>query len=510
MFAMRKPDEATIADDIRTLHRLGYAQELARRMSGFSNYALSLSIICILAGGLTSFHLGYCSVGGLAIGVGWPLACAFSAVVALTMGQLASAFPTAGGLYHWATLLGGRGWGWATAWFNLAGLVTVLAAINVGAFQFLMGAFFPDTAADFRLQLTVVALVTASQALVNHLGIRLTTWLTDFSGWWIMVVAAALTAALLAYAPTFEPARLVEAANYSGLPEGEPVWPPTDSLLLLFALGLLLPAYTITGFDASAHASEETVGAAINVPRGIVRSVIVSGVAGWIMLCAIVLAIPEMDEAARQGPHAFFWILERTLPLGLRKALCAAIVVAHYLCGLATVTSASRMTYAFARDGGLPLSRLLRRVSPTFRTPEAAIWTVSLAAVAFTVSTPVYATITAVCTILLYISYVLPTALGLAAYGRSWTRMGPWQLGRAYRPLAAVAVLGCVGLIALGMHPPNERAAWVIGALALGLAALWWGGARRRFPGPPTGLLSMHRLAEIAAAEQAVHQARVE
>ena len=109
----RSPNEKTVAEDIRTLHHMGYAQELARRMSGFSNFALSLSIICILAGGITSFAQGFCSVGGAAIGLGWPLVCLFSLVVALTMGQVASAFPTAGGIYHWASILGGRGWGWA-------------------------------------------------------------------------------------------------------------------------------------------------------------------------------------------------------------------------------------------------------------------------------------------------------------------------------------------------------------------------------------------------------------
>src|SRR3954467_12526307 len=112
------PDDS---DDVRTLHKLGYAQELARVLGGFSNFAISLSIICILAGGVTSFHLGFCSVGGGSIGLGWPLVALFALLVAGTMAQLASAFPTAGGLYHWASILGGRGWGWTTAWFNLAG-----------------------------------------------------------------------------------------------------------------------------------------------------------------------------------------------------------------------------------------------------------------------------------------------------------------------------------------------------------------------------------------------------
>src|SRR5438094_6884923 len=169
--------DRTLADDEGTLKSMGYAQELARRMSGFSNYAISLSIICILAGGVTSFQVGFCSVGGASIGLGWPLVCAFSMVVALTMGQVASAFPTAGGLYHWASILGGKGWGWVTAWFNLAGLITMLAAINVGTYLFALGSLGrllgldPDWQAESTkvlLQLGAVVAVTFTQELINH------------------------------------------------------------------------------------------------------------------------------------------------------------------------------------------------------------------------------------------------------------------------------------------------------------------------------------------------------
>src|SRR5205807_5945465 len=92
------------------------------------------------------------------------------------------------------------------------------------------------------------------------------------------------------------------------------VWPRTESVAWAFALGLLLPAYTITGFDASAHASEETVGAAENVPRGIVRSVLVSGVFGWVMLCAVVLAMKDPAETAAAGDGAFFHALFGAVP----------------------------------------------------------------------------------------------------------------------------------------------------------------------------------------------------
>lgn len=397
--------------------------------------------------------------------------------------------------------------GWATAWFNLAGLVTVLAAINVGTFRFAAAAFAPEfdpaEPAGLRLQFLVVAAMTASQAVVNHLGIRVTRVLTDFSGWWILGVSAALTVALLACAPSIELGRLVAFTNYSGEAGGN-VWPPVGSLAVLFALGLLLPAYTITGFDASAHAAEETVNAAATVPRGIVRSVLVSGVVGWVMLSAVVLAMPDPGAAAALGEKAFAHTLTAVAPGWLATGLFAGAVVAQYLCGLATVTSASRMAFAFARDGGLPFSSAVRRVSPRFRTPPVAVWGVAAASVAFTAYTPVYTTITAVCVILLYVSYVVPTALGFAAHGRSWTAFGPWSLGRWFRPLAVASVIGCGALIVVGVQPPNESALYTVAGMTVLLAVGWFARARRHFPGPPQGVLTAAREAELRAAEAAV------
>jgi amino acid transporter len=490
-------DEEVIAADERRLAGLGYKQELRRGMGAFSNYALSLSIICILAGGVTSFHQGLSSVGGAAFGLGWPLVCLFSLAVAATMGQVASSFPTAGGLYHWASILGGKGWGWTTAWLNLLGMIAAIAAINLGALRFTLDSVGPAVGLDAALwssgkattvAIAVVLLIGASQALINHLGIRLTTRLTDFSGYWILVVAVLLAGSMLAYAPSLDFHRLHVFTNYSGACGGD-VWPATNNAWLLFALSFLLPAYTITGFDASANAAEETVGAAVTVPRGIVQAVAVSGLFGWLMLCAVVLAIPDLDHAASLGAGAFTWSVGAVLPRPLAYLLLAGIAVAQYLCGLAAVTSASRIAYAFARDGGLPASAFLRRVSGLYRTPTFAIWTVAAAATLSTVYTPVYETMAAVAAIFLYISYVLPTALGLAAYGRRWTVMGPWNLGRWYRPLAAVSVIGCLALIAIGMHPPNEKSLWIVGGVLLLLAILWRAGVKDRFAGPPEALV---------------------
>ncbi len=486
------------AEDERLLRELGYTQELNRQLGGFSNFALSFSIICILAGGVTSFHLGFCGVGGAAIGLGWPLVSLFALAVAATMAQVASAFPTAGGLYHWASILGGRGWGWLTAWLNLAGLVTVIAAVNVGLWTFVLGsvaAMLPENRLPGFLawgaqpagQALAVALITSSQAILNSRGIRLTARLTDLSGYLILAVSVVLTVAMVAFSSRFDLSRLFSFANYSGESGGN-VWPQTPEIGRLFALGLLLPAYTLTGFDASAHAAEETVGAARAVPLGIIRSVAVAGLAGWVMLAAVVLAVPDLALLAARGDQAFPWALRLVLPPGMAATLAVGIALAMYGCGLGAVTSASRMIFAFARDGGLPFSARLRQVDPRFQTPAIAVWTVAAASWIFTLWTPFYATITAVCTIFLYLSYVLPTALGAWAHGRRWTRMGPWDLGRWYRPLAILSVLGCLALIVIGMHPPNERSAWVVGGTLATMALVWFGIERTRFPGPPVTL----------------------
>jgi len=492
--AERRPDERATedADDVRLLGSMGYAQELGRRMGAFSNLAISLSTICILAGGITSLQLGVGAVGGASAGVVWPLGVCFALVVALPMAQIASAFPTAGGLYHWSSILGGRGWGWATAWFNLAGLVFVTAAVDVGAYGLFVNFVGPMLGLDpaqlgIGHQIVGVTLIATSHAVLNHLGIRLTTLLTDFSGYLILAVALLLTVAMASHAPALPIARLWTFVDNAG-PAGGDTWPAGRSLPVMVLLALMWPIYTITGFDASAHTSEETVQAAKNVPRGILRSVYLSGLVGWVMVASFVLAMPDATEGARQGANVFPWLMTTVLPGSAGRLLWIGIVLANYLCGLACLTSTSRMMYAFARDGGLPLSSLLRRVSPRWRTPGPAVWTTAALALASTLYAPAYSTLTTACVILLYVSYVMPTIVAMRALGRRWTRHGPFDLGpRLFRLLGAAAVAGVVLLVWIGVQPPNEKAFTVTLATTALLFAAWWLGVRRRFPGPPVG-----------------------
>src|SRR4029079_12613300 len=203
--------------DVHELHGMGYAQELMRRMSGFSNFAISFAIICIVAGGITAFQSGLSAAGGASIGIGWPIGALFAFIVAMAMAQIASAYPTAGGLYHWGSILGGKGWGWATAWFNLLGLIFVVASVDVGLYFLLNGLILnPLFGLDlsqvgnidllgttFSLpQFIIVALIVATQAMFNHFVTRVTTLLTDFSAYLIFATAIGLTITLLAYAPS--------------------------------------------------------------------------------------------------------------------------------------------------------------------------------------------------------------------------------------------------------------------------------------------------------------------
>lgn len=495
--------------DVETLHSMGYAQELARRMSGFSNFAISLSIICILAGGITSFPIAIATGSGFEATIGWLVGGLFALAVAAALSQIGSAYPTAGGLYHWSSILGGRGWGWATAWINLAGLVFVIAAVDVGVYTLFQGLAAPALGIDvsgwgFRQQTIAVVLITVTQGLFNHFGIRLTTALTDFSGYLIVGVAGLLTTTFLVWGATLDFSRLFDFTNNTG-PAGGGVVPEPRSAGVAFLIGLLYPMFTITGFDASAHTAEETKNARVTVPLGMINSVFWSLVFGFAMAVAFVLASPDLAATAKDGPNAWFNLYAKLpAPVWLKDVLAIGIVAANYLCGLACLTSTSRMIFAFARDGGLPGSSLWRRVSSRWRTPIPAIWLAVALAIASTLYSPAYAALAAGSALFLYLSYAIPIGAGILAEGKTWTEFGPFSLGRWYKPLAYLTVVGVAILAYVGIQPPNDIIInYAIGMIVL-LVVLWFGFERHRFQGPPVGEVLAERRAVIQLEEQAI------
>jgi amino acid transporter len=323
-----------------------------------------------------------------------------------------------------------------------------------------------------------------------------------------------LVLACLFYAPAIDISRLWTFTNYSGEAGGN-VFPQSDNMGYLFLLCLLLPVYTITGYDASAHTSEETKNAAHAVPKGIVNAVIWSSLVGWVMICAITLAIPDLAVAASQGWGMFYATMDAILPAGLKNVIYLGILITQLLCGLATVTSASRMLFAFARDDGMPVgSKALATVSPKYRTPVKAIWTATALCILYVMlalsikvdGTSIYVIVVNSTLVFLFLSFTVPLVAGMLAFGGpKWPQPGPWAMSAGvYKLVTVLSVIGMAVILFIAIAPPNERVLYVVaGFIALALI-LWVTVENRRFEGPPTGDRIAARKAAIAAAERAV------
>jgi amino acid permease (GABA permease) len=500
-------DPADHDHDTHRLHQLGYAQELARHMSGFSNFAVSFTIISILSGCLTLYGFGLNTGGPAVIVWGWPFVGLMTLFVALAMAEVCSSFPTAGGLYYWSAKLAKKNaaaWSWFTGWFNFLGQVAVTAGIDFGAAFFLNAFLDLQFGFDTRPWHTILlfGIILLVHGLLNQFGVRVVALLNDISVWW-HVVGVAVIVGVLAFVPDeHQSASFVftEFVNNTG-------W---QSSLYVALIGLLLAQYTLTGYDASAHMTEETKSASVAGPRGIVMSVVVSVIAGWILLIGLTFAIQSYDNALAAPdtgvPPAQIFI-DAVGETGGKLLLLIAIG-AQLFCGMASVTANSRMIFAFSRDGALPGSAFWHRINGRTRTPTNAIWLA--AGGAFVLGLPylwnvtAYAAVTSIAVIGLYIAYVLPTFLRLRQ-GDAFER-GPWHLGAWSRPIGILAVVWVAFITVLFMLPQvspvtvetfNYTPIAVL--VVVGFAGIWWMvSARKWFSGPKV----QGSPEELAAAER--------
>ncbi len=351
-----------LSEDEKRLHQLGYAQELSRTMSGFSNFAVSFTIISILSGCLTLYGFGLNTGGPVMIVWGWPVVGLMTLLVGLAMAEVCSSFPTAGGLYYWSAKLApsnGAAWSWFTGWFNFLGQVAVTAGIDFGAAFFLNALLdlqfgFSATPGHTILLFGIILLV---HALLNSVGVKLVAKLNDVSVWWHIIGVLFIVVVL-----AFVPDRHQSAGFVFGHFVNNTGW---GSTFYVAMLGLLLAQYTFTGYDASAHMTEETHDAARSGPRGIVMSIVVSLVAGWVLLIGLTFAIQSYDSATGTDtgvPPAQIFI--DAVGSSMAKVLLVVVVGAQLFCGMSSVTANSRMIYAFSRDGALPGSSLLAQDQP--------------------------------------------------------------------------------------------------------------------------------------------------
>jgi len=446
-------------------------------MSGFSNFAISFSIISVLTGVFSSYKIAIQAGGPAGLGIGWPLVCVGTMFVAAAMAELASAFPTAGALYHWSALLGGPAAGWMVAAMNLVGQVAIVAAIDFICAKSIASTLVLSDGA--RLPLFYV--IVASHAVINLVSIALVARLNDFSATVHVLGVFALVALLAAFGRAQPVSFLAHAFTTRD----------DHSYALGFLNALTLGMWTMTGFDASAHASEETHDPEVRAPRGIVASVAVSAIAGYALLCALTLAIKDLPTTAAEDDPALA-ILRGALGERAGRVAMGAAIVAMWFCGLSSLTSASRTFYAFARDDGLPFSRFIRRVSPRFKTPpQATLLAAVLPALLITITSrvrngdSVFDAASSLATTALYVSYGAPVALGVIARLRGkWTHRGPWNLGRAGIPVAIVAVAYAAFVLVCFALPPNIVYGEVIGSVLCVIFVSYFVFARRTFRGP--------------------------
>ncbi|WP_328334337.1 amino acid permease [Kribbella sp. NBC_00382] len=481
-----------LTDDEKRLHQLGYAQELSRTMSGFSNFAVSFTIISILSGCLTLYGFGMNTGGPVMIVWGWPIVGVMTLLVGLAMAEVCSSFPTAGGLYYWSAKLApsnGAAWSWFTGWFNFLGQVAVTAGIDFGA------AFFLNALLDLQFgfsatpghTILLFGCILLVHALLNSVGVKLVARLNDISVWW-HIIGVVFIVAILAFVPDHHQS----AGFVFGHFVNNTGWGSTFYVALL---GLLLAQYTFTGYDASAHMTEETHDAARSGPRGIVMSILVSLVAGWVLLIGLTFAIQSYDGALGSDtgvPPAQIFIDAVGASLG--KILLLVVVGAQLFCGMSSMTANSRMIYAFSRDGALPASSFWHKINPKTRTPTNAIWLAGggafLLGLPYLWNATAYAAVTSIAVIGLYIAYVMPTFLRLLQGDRF--EPGPWHLGRWSRPIGIIAVAWVIFITILFMLPTvspvakgNFNYTPIAVLVVLGFAGIWWlVSARKWFTGP--------------------------
>ena len=505
-------DTRTLNDDERRLAELGYKQELNRSWSGFSNFAISFSIISILAGCFTSFGLGWNNGGPAAIAWGWPIVSIFILVIGLCMSELVSAFPTSGGIYWWASKLGGVKAGYYTGWLNLIGLLAIDASVAYGCATFFDGMlnFFDSsyTPGNLNRVFMYFLVVLLLAALVNIFSSQLLALINNVSVWWHVIGAAAVVVILWAFLKNGASHASVSSVfthtiNATGLFGGHTHG--AGFLLYVLPLSAILTQYTITGYDASAHLSEETHSAADSAAKGIWRSIFYSAIGGWILLLSFLFAVQDESTVGGSVQNIFHQALDSKVG-GLVMLISTA---GQFFCTVACMTSTTRMLFAFSRDGAVPGSRYWSRLSRN-RVPVYGVVLSAVVAVIITlpalvkvdvgggVIVPVaFFAVVSIGVVGLYLAFGIPIWLRWRA-GDSF-QPGGWTLGPKYKWMCIVAVveIAITSIIALlpnlhGGIPWNDDFAWkfvnytiLVVPAALVLLWIWWhASVKNWFTGP--------------------------
>jgi len=493
---MKPEKEHQLLEDKKDLNKFGYAQELLRDMGGFSNFAISFSIISILTGAVSLYGHGLFYGGSGMMGFGWTIVALFVILIAASMSELASAIPTAGALYHWAAILGSKRWGWYTAWINLIGQIGIVAGIDYSFSLFadpLLASAFGYTSTE-TTTLILFGITLLLHGTFNHIGIRLVARLNDFSAWYHIGVVVILVGSLVFFSRhELQPLDYLfqVGQTFSDKPYA-----------IAFLIGLLQAQWTFTGYDASAHTIEETINPRVRAAWGIFTSVVFSFIFGFIMLAFVTLSIKNA-AAASEADNAFIYVISEALGGTFGSVVLWLVTFAMWFCGLASITSFSRMLYAFSRDKGMPWSRHWAEISRKYRTPAKAIWLVIILSFALALfdyivkninPNTTYTTLaflTAVSVVGLYVAYGIPLYLKLRAEANGLFQKkhyGPWSLGNWSKPINVLSLIWIVFICVMMVIPPNETAGYALIGMFVVLLIMDVAYYKKHFEGPQAAL----------------------
>ncbi|EPS69879.1 hypothetical protein M569_04883, partial [Genlisea aurea] len=370
------------------LNELGYKQELKRDLSVLSNFAFSFSIISVLTGVTTLYNTGLTYGGPLSIVYGWLVVGLFTLIVGYSMAEICSSYPTSGGLYYWSAKLAGPSWApfasWITGWFNIVGQWAVTTSVDFSLAQLIAVILLLSTGgangggyqASKYVVIAIHAAILLVHAILNSLPISWLSLLGQLAaGWNVMGVFVLMLTIPIVSTEKATPEFVFTHFNGNN---GDGI----NSKLYIFFLGLLMSQYTMTGYDASAHMTEETRNADRNGPKGIISSIGISVIVGWGYILGITFAVTDIPSLLDSGNDAggyaiaeiFYGAFKSRYGNGFGGIVCLGIVaVAVFFCGMSCITSNSRMAYAFSRDGAMPFSKVWHRVNGQ-EVPINAVW----------------------------------------------------------------------------------------------------------------------------------------
>lgn len=391
-------NQPAIGGDERALQRFGYRQELNRTLGYFSSFALSFSVICITSGLFANYGDGL-RAGGPAFIWTWLIVGAGQFLVAMVFAQLARQIPLSGYAYQWTRALAGERLAWWAGWMMIIQFVTGMAGVAYALASYLVPFFGLANTSWNIVFATVATLVLA--ALINHFGIRLASLVNDFS-----VIAEILGTVVIGF--LLLGIALVRKTHPVSYLFTHPNQPGGFAYLGAFLASSLMSVWTLGGFEAAANVAEETKLPEKRVPTAILVSEVIAVFLGLAVLIGFTLAVPSLEVASHHATPLLY-IIGSYFPNYVVDVALAFVSIAIFASVLANLTTLTRLVWAMARDGQVPASRFLSRVS-VHKVPANAIWVVIPITAVFTIWAQVEVVIMAICTFAMYVTYGMVVA----------------------------------------------------------------------------------------------------